>query len=115
MKHLLLVIALLFTFSANASVVTLLNLTAQTGANTSVGTSVGGVYSLQCDLTGTFSVSVQLQASLDGTVWTDVGSPVAIAAAGNLLIDINGVSHKQARVDVAFTSGTYAIVCKLKN
>jgi len=116
-KLIVLFFVFLFSFKAMA-VATVLDLTGATTSQTSVGTSVPGtVFSIQCDVSGaTFDVDVKAQASLDGTVWTDLsGLTVNLTSANNVLFDITGGSHLEARVVVTRNSGTYNITCKVKN
>lgn len=53
-------------------------------------------------LTGTFTATVQMQVSLDGTNWLNDGS--ALTAAGTLLIS-KAANYVRANV-TAYTSGT---------
>lgn len=120
----ILALALLCSFTANARFQEILNVTDQTVTTTSTVDSAQRLgiidnsvkaYSVLCNLTGaTFSVVIEIQASLDGVSWVTVGTTLSIVAATPVLLDVDGAKHRFARIQIIYTSGTYSALCHLE-
>lgn len=64
---------------------------------------------MQAVYTGAPTGSLQIQGSNDNVNWSSVGSPVAISAAGNTLVNLGLVGFQFMRAFYDFTSGTGAL------
>lgn len=69
-----------------------------------------GVVAIQAVYTGSPVGALKLQASVGGTVWTDVAnSSVAVTAAGDTMWNVTDVGYSKIRVAYTRTSGTGAL------
>lgn len=70
-------------------------------------------FSVQAVFTGSPVGTAKLQASLDGTTWTDIeDSSDEIAAAGNILWNVADVGYPYMRFVYTRTSGSGALTVK---
>lgn len=65
-------------------------------------------YSIQALWTGTLAGTIKLQATIDGSTWSDIGSTSQAlgGAAGSFLWNVTGAFYNQVRVALTGVTGT---------